>query len=142
MTQFDDYTSDWFELDNGIGQGDPLSMLLYLFYNADLLDLAKGPDEKSLSYVDDIAFMATANNFTQTHRVLKSMMLRAWGGLPMVRSTQLQVRNLKVGAYGLLLIQIRCPPPPLHPGHDHHPSKLPQVYWGHAGPGAPVGATG
>ena len=55
-------------------------MLLYLFYNADLLDLAKGPDEKSLGYVDDIAFMAMANNFTQTHRVLKSMMLQARGG--------------------------------------------------------------
>ena len=38
--KFDDYTSDWFDLDNGIGQGDPLSMLLYLFYNADLLDIA------------------------------------------------------------------------------------------------------
>ena len=24
--------------------------------------------------------MAMANNFTQTHRVLKGMMLRAWGG--------------------------------------------------------------
>ena len=78
--KFNDYASHWFELDNGIGQGDPLSMLLYLFYNTDLLDTAKGPDEKSLSYVDDIAFMAMANNFTQTHRVLKGMMLWAQGG--------------------------------------------------------------
>ena len=78
--KFDDYTSDWFELDNGFGQGDPLSMLLYLFYNTDLLDTANGPDEKSLGYVDDIAFMAMANNSTQTHRVLKGMMLWAWGG--------------------------------------------------------------
>ena len=38
--RFDDYTSDWFELDNGIGQGDPLSMILYLFYNVDILDIA------------------------------------------------------------------------------------------------------
>jgi hypothetical protein len=30
----DSYMSDWFELDNSIGQGDPLSMVLYLFYNA------------------------------------------------------------------------------------------------------------
>jgi len=52
--KFDDYTSDWFELDNGIGQGNPLSMILYLFYNADLLDVAKGLDEKVLRYIDDI----------------------------------------------------------------------------------------
>ena len=54
--------------------------MLYLFYNADLLYTVKGPDVKSLGYVDDIAFMAMANNFTQTHRVLKGMMLRARRG--------------------------------------------------------------
>ena len=55
-------------------------MLLYLFYNADLLDVARGPDEKGLGYVDDVAFMAMANSFTQMHRILKSMMLWAQGG--------------------------------------------------------------
>ena len=34
--KFDDFMSDWVKLDNGIGQGDPLSMILYLFYNADI----------------------------------------------------------------------------------------------------------
>ena len=38
--KFDDHTSSWFKIDNGIGQGDPLSMILYLYYNADLLDVA------------------------------------------------------------------------------------------------------
>ena len=60
--KFNDYTLDWFNLDNGIGQGDPLSMLPYLFYNADLLDVARGLDEKSLGYVDDVAFMATVTS--------------------------------------------------------------------------------
>ena len=78
--KFDDYTSDWFELDNGIRQGDLFSMLLYLFYNTNLLDAAKELYEKSIGYIDDIAFMAMANNFMQTHRVLKGMMLWAWGG--------------------------------------------------------------
>ena len=55
-------------------------MLLYLFYNADLLDMARGLDEKSLGYVDNIAFMATANSFMQMHSILKSMMLWAQGG--------------------------------------------------------------
>ena len=40
--KFDDHTSSWFTLDNGIGQGDPLSMILYLYYNADMLDVAHG----------------------------------------------------------------------------------------------------
>ena len=55
-------------------------MLLYLFYNADLLDVARGLDEKSLGYVDNITFMAMANSFMQTHRILKSIMLQAQGG--------------------------------------------------------------
>ena len=37
-----DLMTTWFDLDNRIVQGDPLSMLLYLFYNADMLDIAQG----------------------------------------------------------------------------------------------------
>ena len=77
--KFDDYTLDWFDLDSGIGQGDPLSMLLYLFYNADLLDIAVGWNEKALGYVDDIALVVFTKNFTQTHRILKNMMLQPKG---------------------------------------------------------------
>ena len=29
--KFDNFMSDWFAIDNGIGQGDPLSMILYLY---------------------------------------------------------------------------------------------------------------
>jgi len=72
--KFDDYTSDWFNLDNRIGQGDPLSMLLYLYYNADLLEVTRGCDELGLGYVDDVAFVAVAKDFKQAHRRLKQMM--------------------------------------------------------------------
>ena len=41
--KFDDYTSSWFKLDNGMGQGDPLSMLLYLYYNSDMLEVGRVP---------------------------------------------------------------------------------------------------
>ena len=37
--KFDDYTSAPIPIDNGIGQGDPLSMALYQFYNTDILDI-------------------------------------------------------------------------------------------------------
>src|SRR6266481_1947327 len=61
------------------GQGNPLSMLLYLFYNADLLDVTQGLDEKSLGYVYDIVLLVTACNFTQVHRILKNIMLQSGG---------------------------------------------------------------
>ena len=45
--KFDDYESEWVTIDNGIGQGDPLSMILYLYYNTDLLDTATLEDIQS-----------------------------------------------------------------------------------------------
>ena len=35
--KFDNYMSDWFLLNNGIGKGNLLSMVLCLLYNADML---------------------------------------------------------------------------------------------------------
>ena len=37
--KFDDHESGYININNGIGQGDPLSMVLYQYYNADLLDV-------------------------------------------------------------------------------------------------------
>ena len=57
--KFDDFISDIIDILNGISQGDPLSMILYIIYNADIL---KTPDdenkEAALGYVDDIAMIA------------------------------------------------------------------------------------
>ena len=63
--KFNDHTSSWFELDNGIGQGDPLSMLLYLYYNSDILEVLKGCNEMGLGYVDDMALVAVAVTLDQ-----------------------------------------------------------------------------
>jgi hypothetical protein len=80
--KFDDYTSDIMLIMNGIGQGDPLSMLLYIFYNADLLDLPDDPEnEDAIGYVDDIALIATGSDFNETTQILSNMMLREEGGL-------------------------------------------------------------
>jgi ribonuclease HI len=79
--RFDDYTSAWFELDNGIGQGDPLSMLLYLYYNSDLLEIPKGRDELGLGYVDDMALVSIAKDFGEAHRGIRRMMDRAGGAM-------------------------------------------------------------
>ena len=69
--KFDNYTSAWFELDNGLGHGDPLSMLLYLYYNSDLLEVPKGRDELGLGYVDNMALVAIAKDFWEAHRGIR-----------------------------------------------------------------------
>ncbi|KAI0046410.1 hypothetical protein FA95DRAFT_1451696, partial [Auriscalpium vulgare] len=57
--RFDDYTSGIINIDNGIGQGDPLSMALYLYYNAGILDIPRGRDEAAMAFVDDAIIFAT-----------------------------------------------------------------------------------
>ena len=78
--RFDDYTSEWVPITNGIGQGDPLSMILYIIYNSDLVDVARGKDELALAFVDDTAFLAIGKTFQETHRILGDMLERAGGG--------------------------------------------------------------
>ncbi|THH05611.1 hypothetical protein EW146_g9856 [Bondarzewia mesenterica] len=84
--QFDDYESQFMEVTNGIGQGDPLSMVLYLFYNADILKIPKTvgrswSKEDALSYVDDTALIVVGKSFEETHRILADMMTRTGGAL-------------------------------------------------------------
>jgi hypothetical protein len=55
--KFDDFLSDLIHIINGIGQGDPLSMILYIIYNADLLEIAYSPNEESLGFIDNILAM-------------------------------------------------------------------------------------
>ena len=51
--KFDGYLSDWMSINNGIGQGDPLSMILYLFYNADHVDVGLEKGQAAVAFVDD-----------------------------------------------------------------------------------------
>lgn len=81
VLKFDGYISETISLNNGIGQGDPLSMALYQFYNADLLDIPTGPDEDAIAYVDDAILITTGANFHETHEKLKDMMSRASGAM-------------------------------------------------------------
>jgi ribonuclease HI len=84
--RFDDHLSDWIPITNGIGQGDPLSMILYIIYNSDLVDVAKprmGREalrELTLAFVDDTAFVAIAPDFETAHNMLVDMMTRPGGG--------------------------------------------------------------
>ena len=76
--RFNGFTSDWVDIDNGIVQGDPLLMLLYLFYNAELIAVPK-KEEAMIVYVDDASFYAEGTNFTEAYDRLHDMMNRAQG---------------------------------------------------------------
>ncbi|KAI0057650.1 hypothetical protein BV25DRAFT_1812092, partial [Artomyces pyxidatus] len=79
--RFDDYLSEAIAIENGIGQGDPLSMVLYLYYNADLLDIARGRGELAMAFVDDAILIVIGPSFTATHAKLADMMTRSGGAI-------------------------------------------------------------
>jgi ribonuclease HI len=94
--KFDDYVSNPITLNNGIGQGDPLSMALYQFYNADLLDIPTGRDESAIAYVDDAILIAKAKTFAQAHEKLKDMMTRKDGAIEWTKTHNSQFEYSKL----------------------------------------------
>jgi len=77
--KFDRYVSDCIPIDNGIGQGDPLSMVLYQYYNTDLLDIPKCAEEDTVAYMDDTFMLVSGKDFQSAHCKLAAMMGRAGG---------------------------------------------------------------
>ena len=63
ILKFNRYVSDPIAIDNGIRQGDLLSIVLYQYYNADLLDIPSSKDEEAVAYVNNTFMMATGTNF-------------------------------------------------------------------------------
>ena len=80
--KFNDHLSDYYNITNRIGQGDPLSMLLYIIYNADLLEITDNKiNEDALGYVDNITLIAIGNNFEETTHWVKQLMTKEDGGI-------------------------------------------------------------
>jgi hypothetical protein len=77
--RFDNYFSEAISLNNGIGQGDPLSMGLYQYYNADLLDILAEPNQLAIAYVDNTILYAPGSTFEETHKDLINMMTKEKG---------------------------------------------------------------
>src|SRR5260221_11967395 len=77
--KFDGFILDQIPIDNGIGQGDLLSMVLYQFYIVDLLDIPRHRGEDAVAYVDDTIMMAMDMDFTRAYCKLVDMMCRADG---------------------------------------------------------------
>ncbi|KAI5823022.1 hypothetical protein K523DRAFT_221890, partial [Schizophyllum commune Tattone D] len=62
--RFDDFLSDPIPIDNGGEQGNPIMMLLFLFYNADLLRIVEGEDGAYMvAFVDDATLIVVGRDF-------------------------------------------------------------------------------
>ena len=60
---FDGYTSELLPIDNGIGQGEPSSMILYLIYSYALVKIPQLEGGNGSAYVDDTFFWAVCDTF-------------------------------------------------------------------------------
>ena len=80
--KFDDFVSELISICNGISQGDPLSMILYIIYNADLLEmLVLLLEEDSVGYINDAIAITFSKDFHEMTQALECMMEREDGGL-------------------------------------------------------------
>jgi Reverse transcriptase (RNA-dependent DNA polymerase) len=75
-----DFLSELIYIFNGIGQGDPLSMILYILYNADLLEIVHPPEEEVLGFVDDALVMVEGKTFEDNVNALTDFMSKEGGG--------------------------------------------------------------
>ena len=96
ILQFNNHLSDPIKLDNGIGQGDPLSMALYQYYNTDILKIPCRPQESAEVYVDDAILTATAKTFEEAHELLAEMMTRKGGMIEWSKSHNSSIEYSKL----------------------------------------------
>ena len=78
---FDDFTSVPFNIDDGCNQGCLLSVILYLHYNAGLLEVARmNEGELATGFIDNVVYLAAGPDLGYTHRKVANMMERPQGG--------------------------------------------------------------
>jgi hypothetical protein len=70
---FNSSTTESFPTRTGIPQGSPLSPILYLLYNSDLLDIPQ-QNELGLGFIDDIAFGVSGTTATDNSVRLEEML--------------------------------------------------------------------
>lgn len=78
---FDDFTSPPQLVPLGIPQGSPLSPILYLLFNADLLQLPSKPSDPTSGFIDDTAKLVVSNSVAHNIGTLNSFLRQAdrWG---------------------------------------------------------------
>ena len=66
-----EYTAPSAPIETGIPQGSPVSPILYLFYNADLIEACKTPDTEAVGYIDDVSILAIGPTAPRNCKTLK-----------------------------------------------------------------------
>ena len=79
--RFNGADSERIAMGAGVPQGSPISPILYLFYNADLLEIP-GRRGQSLGFIDDIAYGVQGQTDDENVEMLKEMLEEAeeWRG--------------------------------------------------------------
>jgi ribonuclease HI len=72
-----EYTAPSAPIQTGIPQGSPLSPILYLFYNADLIEACKTDDTEAVGYIDDASILAVGPTAQRNCKTLKIIHRRA-----------------------------------------------------------------
>ena len=72
------FTSNWANINNSRVQGDPLLVLLYLFYNADLIAMPK-KEQVMIAYVNNACYYAEGSDFRKAYDKLCNMMYSEQG---------------------------------------------------------------
>ncbi len=82
---FPGFSSSPFSSEQGIPQGSPLSTILFLFYNADLIDVCNSPNipATDIGFVDDTNVLAFGKSTEETCCVVKEIHSRCltWGDM-------------------------------------------------------------
>lgn len=75
VINFDTFKSEVYQTTTGIPQGSPLSPILYLYYNADLIETCnREPNTLAIGYIDDIAILRWGSTTRETCNGLEKAM--------------------------------------------------------------------
>ena len=77
-TAIDGFRSTQYQINTGIPQGSPLSPILYLFYNADLVERCnQEKDKMSTGYIDHVGILISGKTTAQTCDALGKALQKA-----------------------------------------------------------------
>ena len=73
ILKLQEYTAPSAPIQTGIPQGSPLSPILYLFYNADLIEVCKAANTEAVGYIDDVSILAVGPTAQGNCKALKTI---------------------------------------------------------------------
>lgn len=75
VLRLQDFLSTAFDCEDGLPQGSPLSVILYIIYNSPLLRISPNPDPKaktlSLGFIDDVIHLVASKSLEENMNALK-----------------------------------------------------------------------